>query len=421
MMGDAGFLMGAGVIVQVMNILAYPVLTRFYSAADFGVFAAVLAMATVIGSAICLRLDMVFQLISKADENDLLRSAFAISLTLAGAVFCLIVLGSGSVLPWVAGTYLDQMPILGWAAMIAGMGLLIGWSALGRQIRSKSVQYRRLSLAQILRAMVAIGMQYAAVLIWPSPFGLLFGFALGLLVFNGLTLILPDQGDQTALRPTVSSTLKRHKSLIRVDTVNVMISALVLSVYPVVILSVFGETSAGYFAIASRFSFIPVEFLGAAISTVFFQRFSESIRSNAGSLQLFWGTLGVGLIAGLCVGFMFWVGADWFVALLFEPEWAPTSALILALIPTMVVRFYMGCIGSAPLAMKRPGLLFIWNIAQIVIVGGCVGVTRIYGLSLRDFLLTSGLILLVASVIYIGFVAALLHQSVRAKGDAHAV
>lgn len=421
MIGDAGLLMGAGVVVQVMNILAYPVLTRFYSAADFGVFAAVLAMATVIGSAICLRLDMIFQLISKDEENDLLRSAFTISLTLAGLLFVALFIASDWVLPWVAGDKLDRIAPIRWAALIAGLGLLIGWSALGRQIQSKAIQYRRLSVAQILRAVVAIGIQLVAVFIWPSPFGLLFGFALGLLVFIGFTLTLPDRRGGTPLRFAILSTLTNHKMLICIDTVNVLISALVLSVYPLVILYMFGATSAGYFAIASRFSFIPVEFFGAAISTVFFQRFSESIRTNTGVIQLFWRTLGLGLMSGGIVGLMLWIGAEWFVGLLFEPEWAPSAGLIIALIPTMVMRFYIGCVGSAPLAMKRPSLLFVWNITQIVIVGASVGLTQVYALSLPEFLMTSGLTLFSASVVYIGIVAGLLHRSVALKDGSHAV
>ena len=420
MMGDTSLLMCAGIIVQLINILAYPVLTRFYSAADFGVFAAVLGLATVIGSAICLRLDMIFQLIPKDDENDLLRSAFTISLSLAGLVFGALLIASDWVLPWVAGDYQDRIAPFGWAALIAGLGLLIGWSALGKQIKSKAVQYGRLSVAQVLRAVAAIGTQVVVAYVWPSPIGLFFGFALGLLVFIAFTLTLPKTGRETPLRFAVLSTLAHHKTLIRVDTVNVLISAMVMAVYPLVILSMFGATAAGYFAIASRFSFIPVEFMGAAISTVFFQRFSESFRNNKGAIQLFWGTLVLGLITGTTVGLVFWFGAGWFVGFLFESAWAPTAGLIIALIPTMVVRFYIGCVGSAPLVMKRPVLLLIWNLSQIVIVGACAGLTQSYALSLRDFLIMSGVILFAASILYIGTVASLLHRSVTLRGGSNA-
>lgn len=401
MLGDTGLLMLSGVVAQMINLLAYPILTKLYAPEAFGIFAAFLSIATLVGSAICLRLDMVFQVVPRGEEWGVFRAALTV-LTCVGLVMAgLIWMFSDWVLPVFAADAMDQMPSLTWAGLLVLTGGLIGLAALGRQVRSKWVNYRRLAGAQVTRTIVSVLVQVGAFWLAPGFLGLIFGFLAGLVIFCLLTLPLPGAhsfADRDAASPRM--VLGQHQTFIRVDVVNVLIGAAVMAMYPIVVLALFGAETAGFFALASRLSFIPVEFLGAAISTVFFQRFSQAMRTGDGVLPLFQRTLLAGFFAGLVVALSFLILSDAFIWLLFDPTWVPTAGLIIALLPTMVVRFYIGCIGSVPLTLKRPRLIFGWNIVQMGVLGAVTLATASFGLSIESFLWASGFCLFVASLAY---------------------
>jgi|GEM_PF-2944010 len=414
MMGNAGLLMLSGVIAQTINLFAYPLLTQLYAPEAFGIFAALLSVATLVGSAICLRLDMVFQVVPRDEEWGVFRAAL-INLICVGLVVLVLVWASSSwVLPVFVADAVDQMPPFLWAALLALTSGLIGLAALGRQVRSKWVNYRRLAGAQVARTVVAVLTQVAVFWLVPGFLGLIFGFLSGLIFFCLLTLPLSvtrSFGDQHPVPP--GQVLLHHQAFIRTDVVNILIGAAVMAMYPIAVLALFGAEKAGFFALASRLSFIPVEFLGAAISTVFFQQFSQSVRAKEGVLPLFQRTLFFGILAGLVVALGFVVLADAFVGLLFDPLWAPTAGLIIGLLPTMIVRFYIGCIGSAPLTLKKPGLIFAWNIAQLAILGAVTLATLQYDLSIEKFLWASGCCLFLASLVYTAVLWRTIHNHVQ--------
>lgn len=401
MLGNAGLLMLSGIVAQTINLLAYPLLTQLYAPAAFGIFAAFLSIATLVGSAICLRLDMVFQVVPSDEERSVFLAALA-TLTCIALVLVVIVWASSNfVLPVFGADAVDQMPPLMWAVLLVLTGGLIGLTALGRQVRSKWVNYRWLAGAQVARTVVAVLTQVGVFWLVPGFLGLTLGFLSGLIIFCLLTLPLSNTGflgDQNLISP--SKVLMKHQAFIRTDVANVLIGAAVMAMYPIVVLALFGAEKAGFFALASRLSFIPVEFLGAAISTVFFQQFSQSMRLMEGVLALFQRTLFFGILAGLAVALGFLVLSDTFVRFLFDPLWAPTAGLIIALLPTMIVRFYIGCIGSAPLTLKRPSLIFAWNIAQLAILGAVTVVTTQLDLSIENFLWASGSCLFLVSLVY---------------------
>ena len=410
--GDVGLLMLSGVVAQMINMLSYPILTQLYAPEAFGIFAAFLSVATLVGSAICLRLDVVFQVVSEDEEWGVFRAALTTLLCVGLAVAMLIWVIFDWVLPLFAADATNQMPNLVWGGLLVLTSGLIGLVALGRQVRSKWVHYRRLAGAQVARTIVAVLAQVGGFWLAPGFLGLFLGFLAGLLLFSILTLPLSGASafaDQDAASP--GRVLVQHQAFIRVDVVNTLISAAVMASYPIVVLVLFGAERAGFFALASRLSFIPVEFLGGAISTVYFQRFSLAMRAGDGALQLFQRTLLYGFLAGLAMALGFLALSDALMRLLFDPSWAPTTGLIIALLPTMVVRFYIGCIGSVPLTLKRPNLIFGWNIVQLAIVGAATLATAKLELSIETFLWFSGLCLLMASLVY----SSVLWRSVQSR------
>jgi O-antigen/teichoic acid export membrane protein len=306
---------------------------------------------------------------------------------------------------------------VGYALVVPLLALMNGIFALSRQYFAKSRRYRRLSLTIFLRTLVMVASQLGLVVLLPGPGGLIAGFGLGL----GLAIILAwpvpaailsrvAAAPGEALRMT-RATIHRHSGYIRVDLANVLISASALSIYPIIVLLRFGAEEAGIFAVASRFVFIPVNVLAGSVSTVYFQRLSLAVRQGEGILRLFGVTLSLATVAAASISLVVFVVADPFVRIFFPLEWFQTSHVMLLLLPTFAVRFIIGCIGSTPLALSRPGFLFVWNLAQIAIIG----LTWIATIneSLDVFLLVSGSGLVVAGAFYIAILSLSIRQHVN--------
>jgi len=399
--GDVSLLVLSGIAAQVINLAAYPLLTQSYSPADFGTFAVISALATFSGAAILLRFDTIIQIVDPDEEETILSAAVVTGFGLALAVMALmLVFGEwmftlfGADADWHAG-YALVLPVL---------ALMNGLFALSRQYFAKTRRYRRFSAANFLRTLTMVVAQLSLVVVLPGPAGLIAGFALGLTMALVLAWPVPvflltrvAATPRIALR-TARVAIHRHRAFIRVDVVNVLIAASVLSIYPIIVLIGFGAEEAGIFAVASRLVFIPIDVLAASISTVYFQRFSHAVRQGEGIMRVYVVTLATATVVALAVALIVGVVAEPFVSLFFPPEWSRVSHTMLLLLPTFAVRFIIGCVGNTPLAIRRPVVLFFRNTTQILIL--ITTWILFIGNELTSFLLASGFSLSLAGIVY---------------------
>lgn len=405
--GDASLLVLSGMAAQVVNLAAYPFLTQSYSPASFGAFSVVLALVTFLGAAILLRFDTIIQIVEHKEDDKILVAAVTtgFSLTLVLMVL-LLAFGERLFRFFDAGggwhsSYVMVVPVL---------ALLNGLFALSRQYHAKIQRYRRFSIANFLRTLAMVASQLSLVFVLPATSGLIAGFGFGLAV----ALILAWPVPVSLLRQLLSvpsdslaatrNAIYRYRAYIRVDVVNVLIAASVLSVYPIIVLIGFGVTEAGLFAVASRLVFIPVDVFAASVSTVYFQRFSLAARQGEGMIRLFNATLAGAAAAAVAISLVVLLVAEPLVQFFLPPEWAGVSAVMVFLLPTFVTRFVVGCLGSTPLALSRPRILLAWNVSQVAIIG--LTWIILLGSSLGAFLLFSGGALLIAGTLYLGVLSA---------------
>lgn len=400
--GDVSLLVLSGMAAQVVNLAAYPFLTQSYSPASFGAFSVISGLASLSGAAILLRFDTIIQLVDPDDDDAILGAAVVTGFSLALAGMAVLLLFGERLFSLVGG---NEGWHVGYAVVVPVLALMNALFALSRQYHAKTRRYSRFSLANFLRTLAMVVAQLSLVIVLPGPSGLIAGFALGLALALVLAWPVPAAllvrlaaAPRDALR-TTRRAIHRHGAYIRVDVVNALIAASVLSAYPIIVLIGFGVEEAGIFAVASRLVFIPVNVLAASISTVYFQTFSLAVRQGEGMMRLFGVTLAGAIAAAAAISLIVLLVADPVVRVFFPPEWARVSVVMLFLLPTFVARFVVGCIGNTPLALLRPRLLFGWNVAQLVIIGLTWLATA--NRSLDMFLLVGGSGLLAAGALYL--------------------
>tara|TARA_R110002124_G_scaffold76753_1_gene205509 strand:+ start:10051 stop:11346 length:1296 start_codon:yes stop_codon:yes gene_type:complete len=403
---DVSVLMIAGVVSQAVNVVAYPVLTNFYTPEHFGLFSVLASTSTFAGAVVLLRIETLYQIAPKEEEEGLLHSSIVVALGMT-ALILMIALFFGEVLIGKIGANVESNTWhWSYAFLVAALALVNGLMSLGREVTAKNRRYNRLAVSQITRTALTVGGQLGLVLMLKNAGagGLIAGFSLGMV--TATLVIWPIRGAviQTIvaspglLIAATRSVLHQYRSYIRVDVVNVLIRLSTLVAYPIFVLASFGVAEAGLYAVASRITFIPIDVLGVAISTVYFQRFAKAVREGHGLARLYLVTLLGALCAALAITGLLSVASGPLVDMIFGDAWVRTGVIILCLLPTFVSRFVTVCIGSTPLAMKRPDILLYWNLSQLAIIGVALWATR--DQTLEAFLLYSGFAFVAASTIY---------------------
>jgi O-antigen/teichoic acid export membrane protein len=413
---DFSVLIAAGIASQALNLLAYPVLTYYYTPENFGLFSLITSVSTFAGAIALLRIETLYQIAPADEEPVLLNSALIVSILISIIVFIFSLL-FGAKLFELLETNQDQF-VWGWgyAGVCAIFAFFNGILSLGRQVWSKNEHYNRIAFSQIVRTVLTVGPQIIlATLLYDSGSnGLIAGFGIGLTASAfiiwpvRMSMLKEIVGSPLEVLSSTSLVLNRYSSYIKVDVVNVIIRLSTLVAYPIFVLSTFGMAEAGLYAVASRLTFIPIDVLGVAMSTIYFQRLAKAVREQTGAVSLYLWTLLAAIVVSFSIAGMLAMTAGPLVNYIFGDEWTRTGVIILCLLPTFLSRFVTVCIGSTPIALKRPEILLVWNVVQLVIIALSLWLS-LEG-TLEDFLLYSGVSLMLFSTIYAAYLLIVLFR-----------
>lgn len=403
---DVSVLMIAGVISQVVNVIAYPVLTNFYTPEHFGLFSVLSSASTFAGALVLLRLETLYQIAGEDEEAGLLQSSIVIAVSMAALILMTALFFGEVMIGKIGANVTGDTWHWSYAFLVAALALANGLTALGYQVNAKNRRYNRLAVSQIARTTLTVGGQLGLVLMLKDAGagGLIAGFSLGLVTatlviwpIRAAVIKAIIESPFLAIRES-RAVLHQYRSYIRVDVINVLIRLSTLVAYPIFVFASFGVAEAGLYAVASRITFIPIDVLGVAISTVYFQRFAKAMREGQGATRLYLVTLLGAFFAAVAITGLLSVASGPFVEMIFGEAWVRAGVIILCLLPTFVSRFVTVSIGSTPLALKRPEILMYWNLVQLAIIGVILWATR--DQTLEAFLLYSGFALLAASATY---------------------
>ncbi|TKZ17433.1 hypothetical protein FAP39_14155 [Shimia litoralis] len=142
---DVSLLVAAGMAAQVVNLAAYPLLTFFFTPADFGLYSAVVAVSTFIGVALLLRIETLYQIADAEEEEDHLIAALTVSLLLTLVVFIVVLLFGAQLIGLAVEDFEPQNWHWSYAILIALLTFLNGFFSLAREYNAKNGRYGRLA------------------------------------------------------------------------------------------------------------------------------------------------------------------------------------------------------------------------------------------------------------------------------------
>lgn len=366
-------------IGQGLLLASYPLLSRLYSTAEFGVFATFAATLSIIYVAANLRYELAIPLpASVSSAVLLLKGCFRISLlvsVLAAIGFTVITL--------VGWLNINGLP-LGFAASTLGAGVLFGGAIQSLTYWNiRRGNYFAIGLSKAFQGGGTAALQVLCGLIVGGSMMLVVGHVGAMLIAATIFLFFGSRFPARikSFRKRIFPVLARYKDFPRISSGSAMINSAGQQL-PVILMATFhGLEVAGLFAISQRILSAPIAFLGRAISQVYFGEISARRREGKPSRSYL-----ISIVSRLSVwvvpaALLLLIIVPTAFNLLFSNEWSGAISYIQWLIPAYSAQFIFSPVSQTLNVFECQKLQFFWDLIRLVFValviagGGVIGVS----------------------------------------------
>jgi O-antigen/teichoic acid export membrane protein len=353
---------------QAIVILSYPLLTRIYDPADFGlltVFGSVVGMIAVASTA---SLEAAVPLPLR--DRDAAAVAWAALAAVAGVAGLTALLGIVAAEPLAAllgvPTLADHWWLIVLTVLAMGTYLVLSeW-----MVRDRS--YGALARRNLLQGVGQVGTQVGLGVAGAGPTGLLLGLgvgrvaALGGLVSRGGLLRQPRPGP-AQLRAAVS----RYRRFPLLAMPSALINSAGLEVPLLLVAAVYGDVSAGLLGLTVRVIAGPSTIIGQAVMQVFTGESSAAIREPRGTLgRTVRTSVRRLLLVGAVPAAVLIVAGPWLFGLVFGPEWTQAGEYARLLALAYLGQFAVMPVSSTLFLLERQDRELGWVIFRFTLTAG---------------------------------------------------
>jgi len=356
-------LVGGTAFAQFLMVLILPLLTRFYSPADFTVLAVYASILGIFASIACLRLEIAIP-IPESDED-------AVNL-LALALFFATIFGLfWGALVWFFSdelTMLTGQPAFEPFLWLVPLGVWLSGSYSALQFwATREKQFSLIAKTRISQATGSATIQVGLGWVSITPLGLLLGQLVNSgsgVIGLGASIWRHHRDTLHLIRPRkMLDVLRVYQRYPRYSILEALANNGNIQIPILIIASLAAGPEAGFLMLATRIMAAPVGLVGGAISQVYLSRAPEEKRQ--GQLGIFTGNI-IGGLLRTGVGPIFFIGT--IAPVIFPPvfgaEWARAGDIITWMSPWFVMQFL-----ASPISM----VLHINNRQKTAVVLQVVG------------------------------------------------
>lgn len=352
-------LMTGTVIAQAISILISPFLTRVYSPADFGVFAAFTSLVSIVGILANGRFELAIMLPDNDDDAiNILALSIFICFVISGATYLVVrffrpqlvgLLGNSDISNWL---YLAPLSVL-----LAGLYQSFSYWV------SRSKQYKCLSFSRISQAIASAVLNLILGMAGYGVAGLIWANLAGQSISSTL-LILQAKKDGLGTRKVVTKRRIKHNALKYrdfplINTWHALMDSVQANGVVFIISYFFGSSSLGLYSLTLRALRIPISLIGSSVSQVFYQRASE-VYSNGGDLnKLVRKTMIRLAIIALPIFISIFFFAPWAFGVIFGKGWHPAGVYARILSPWLLLNFIVSPVSQIPIIVRNQKAGFI--------------------------------------------------------------
>jgi O-antigen/teichoic acid export membrane protein len=373
---------GGQALAAVLVALTYPATTRLYTPTQFGAFAAVVSLLSLVLTVTCLTYDQAIPLPEKEETAaDLVVLSLICTVTITTLCAAVVLLFGRQLLGRFDAEALASYWWLLALAQLAG-GLYVTFT--GWAIRRRD--YRGLAVARLAQAVLSSAGQVGAGIAGAGAAGLVFGDGLGRVAAGGnlsgraRRQLLRSTGDVTAGR--LRRTAIRYRRFPLIGSWSTLINSIGFEAPLLLLVAFYGSSAGGLFAFAQRLIGAPVALVVLAVSQVFVAEAAERARDDATDLvEFFRATLRrLALVAAplmVCIA----VAATLLVGPVFGSKWHEAGTYIVLLTPLYTMQLLSSPLGGILSILERQDLALVRELARILLLALAIGAAQVLALS----------------------------------------
>jgi O-antigen/teichoic acid export membrane protein len=356
---------GGSIAGQGLVMLSYPLLTRLYDAAEFGLLTVFSSVVTIISISSSAALNRAIPIPpSEAEAADVAWTALAAVAVTTALTAVVGVFAAGPIADLLGQPRLAHywwlIPLT--VFIMGSYKVLSVW-----MVRSRS--YGAIGRRNVLQGVGQVATQVALGLMQVRPIGLLLGLAVGRLFgFGGLLtrdgLLRQPRPNWAALRRTLS----RYRRFPLLTVPSGLLNSGGLELPLLIVSALYGDVRAGLLGLTVRVVGVPTVIIGDAIAQVFIGESSAARRESKGSLASMQRYLVVRLLMiGVLPTAVLVVAGPWLFGVLFGPTWTEAGNYARVLALAYLVQFAVNPISATLQLLERQGQSLAWAGVRLVL------------------------------------------------------
>lgn len=375
---------GGVVFGQLLGILGYVALTWLYGPAEFGTYAGWLALVA-LGSVVSTGA-LETTLVQVADEGSRKESAILVlySAALGSLLYtlcCVFIAYRWITLPDMGTIWLFLATLLGVFSLAAAI-VLQSWSAAEGRFRS-------LTMMRIVQSAFVVLAPLLLSLLGRSSKELIVGHAAGLFVTAIMWLcILRPAGKLPERLRSLPGFWLRNRRCFKFVLPALVVGACVANLPQLVANARFGNTAAGYMALAQRVLGTPLTLIGTAVRDVFKRFASVAYRERGECVAEFRNSLAVLSAASICFALVIAFFAEELFVLVFGAEWRTAGTYATLLLPMSAIGIAASPLSYLIYIVQREEFDLLWQSVLVCLVAAAwllmptmEGALRVYALA----------------------------------------
>ena len=359
------FVLTSGVgVSQLIPFLLLPILTRFFTPSDFGVFALFMAIIQLLTIPMTCRLEMAVILPKKDTDAALLCFMSLVSLLFFSILTFLVLL-----LCNLSDLYFDVFIGFEWIVYLIPLGVVMfGVYNILYSWNNRLELYYRMSYSHILHSAFSTPLSIAFYFTPLKPVALILGQIIGR--FLACVLLLKNliktirQVPYDSIYRKCLSLLKEYRKFIIFETPHSVLNFFSQKYILGVFTAFFGMVTVGIFDVADKIIAKPLGILSNSFKTVFYKRLTTA----KDKLTIFKKSLFLITFASFLLTVPFYIIPDSVFIFLLGPEWSDTGRYIQLICPLLFSRFIFNVVTPTISYTLQNHYLLIWQIIYFILL-----------------------------------------------------
>lgn len=371
-------------LVQVINLVASPIITRLFDSDQLGAYTLAISIISIMGPVICARFDLSIVMAKNDDEVAhliILSIVFTLMLTAITSIWFIFYLKNNPVI-------FDNLGYL--VILVVILLLIVGLSNILISYNNRNKEYKLISKVTLIRgSSQSIGQVIFGIFKLGSK-GLLLAY------FIGSCLGLKKQAEsllkniaifKNITSKKLKSTFIKYKKQLIYGTPSNFINGLSYSILNFLITDLYGLSVFGYYSLSYRMLGIPLTLISTNMSKIFFQEASQEKNTTNSFSKSFSKNSRLLVVISSLVTALLMVASPYVFPIIFGSDWYTAGIYVVILAPMFGARLIVSTLSPGLIISNRQNVELYFQFAFILMALISYAVCSFFSLSIVAFLI----------------------------------